>query len=78
MVHGEYHDNEDFVIGAGALGLGIVVAMLGIGAVTVARERAEQPPRGRKLCPDCAEYPRAAANVCPHCGYRFQALSADA
>jgi Uncharacterised protein family UPF0547 len=27
--------------------------------------------RGSKLCPDCAEEVKVAANVCKHCGYRF-------
>jgi Uncharacterised protein family UPF0547 len=27
--------------------------------------------RGLKLCPDCAEDVKGAANVCKHCGHRF-------
>lgn len=29
--------------------------------------------REKKRCPDCAEYVAAEANVCKHCGYRFDA-----
>jgi len=32
---------------------------------------AAAPARTKKTCPDCAESVLAAANVCKHCGYRF-------
>ena len=73
------------VLGLGAPELIVIVIILAIlvalavlvAAVVIAiarrgsREVANVPNHTQKKCPDCAEFVRAEARVCKHCGYRF-------
>lgn len=40
-------------------------------------ERSEQPSRGVKTCPECAEEVKEPARVCRFCGYRFEQTPAE-
>ena len=53
-----------------ALPIAVVACVV---AVVLARKKKErnQPDSAHKKCPDCAEVVLVDANVCRHCGYRF-------
>ncbi|HEY1451663.1 MAG TPA: hypothetical protein VGF47_11985 [Solirubrobacteraceae bacterium] len=75
LFSGEYrtHSVELIAVGIGTW-LAAVVLLLGAArSHLTARKATDWAPRGRKLCPECAEYPKRAARVCRHCGHRFAA-----
>lgn len=69
----------------GSPGISPLIAVLAIGgtmmialfacALAIHRHRLRSAPdwapRGRKVCPVCAEYARERARVCPYCGHPF-------
>jgi hypothetical protein len=55
----------------GAVDLMLVIAFVWAYAVWARRRRCAM----LKTCPDCAERVKAAARVCRHCGFRFNAAS---
>ena len=62
--------------------LAVVVAIIVWIFVTIVRRGngnpASLPSHAQKKCPDCAEFVRAEARVCKHCGYRFDVHSPKA
>lgn len=60
--------DEAYLWGCAALGL-LTAAVLGLVAM---RERQKRIRASWKVCPDCAESVKVAANVCRYCGYRFR------
>jgi cytochrome bd-type quinol oxidase subunit 2 len=71
---GHYEGNRGNVIPFGVISLLVAAMMCSIQAVQYRRDRAQPDwaPRGKRRCPDCAEYPKAEAKVCRYCGYRFR------
>jgi hypothetical protein len=50
-----------------------VSPLLGLIAVAaLPRVESNNPQRGTKLCPKCAETVKLGADVCRHCGYEFK------
>jgi hypothetical protein len=73
LLHGRYDGSKDVIVITGLIGmLGVAGGLIG-GAIGYAaeRRRPDWAPRGKQLCPDCAEYPKKAAKVCRYCGHRF-------
>jgi Uncharacterised protein family UPF0547 len=64
------HQESDKIAGAIVGGVGFS-GVAGYYAIDAAERRA----RSRKQCPDCCETIKAAARVCPFCGYRFNELA---
>jgi hypothetical protein len=62
--------DEAWLQGCAALGL-LTASAIGIVGL---RQRQARISASRKVCPDCAETVKAAANVCRYCGYRFRQL----
>jgi Uncharacterised protein family UPF0547 len=63
--------------GRGGAGGFVIGALFGIFALIyyafVPSKAATAAGADRKPCPQCAEYIGIAAQVCPHCGYKFAA-----
>jgi hypothetical protein len=74
LTHARYRNNVDGLLFlGGSAWLAIFLALAIYGAhLRDEHKRADWAPRGKKLCPDCAEYPKKAARVCRYCGYRFE------
>lgn len=70
---GGYKGNQGDVIPFGIIGLAVVVLFGSLHVIEYRKSRAQPDwaPRGKRRCPDCAEYPKAEAKVCRYCGYRF-------
>jgi Uncharacterised protein family UPF0547 len=54
-------------------GAGVLLALIGGWVMRQTRQVAAAAGVTTKQCPDCAETILAAAHVCKHCGYRFDA-----
>jgi hypothetical protein len=67
---GEYQGDIGKTVVFGSLGWLFTAALI-IGERALAHKKPTWAPRGKKLCPECAEYPKAAARVCRYCGHRF-------
>jgi hypothetical protein len=78
LLEGRYEDNKDAVEITGFIAMGGVAFGLIAGGLFYIGKRTQPDwaPRGKQLCPDCAEYPKATANVCRYCGHRFHPLTA--
>jgi hypothetical protein len=73
LFSGEYKGNSELLILAGSscwLAVAYITTRMTIDQAK-ARKDPNWAPRGKKLCPECAESPKAAARVCRHCGHRF-------
>jgi uncharacterized membrane protein len=75
LFSGEYrtHSFDLIVVGTWTWLVGIALLLRTARGHLIARKAPDWAPRGKKLCPECAEYPKHAARVCRHCGHRFAA-----
>ncbi|HEY4823730.1 MAG TPA: hypothetical protein VIH49_01680 [Solirubrobacteraceae bacterium] len=79
LFSGEYRAHQDELV---SIGVGIWAGAAGLlftaaRAEITARKAPDWAPRGRKFCPECAEYPKRAARVCRHCGHRFAPVAGE-
>jgi hypothetical protein len=76
-VHGSYEEgNQKWLVVLFGVGTLYQISMIVIRNVRdwrQGRAREDWAPRGRKVCPQCAEFPRERARVCPFCGHPFVA-----
>jgi len=70
---GEYKGDPSVTTVFGSFGWLSVLLPVLIVTVAYIKQRKEDTwaPRGKKVCPDCREYPKAAARVCRYCGNEF-------
>lgn len=76
LVDGQDRSDDLFVpfVGFVASAAIAATAIMSVVLMTIARRQPGWAPKGKRLCPDCAEFPKAAASVCRYCGHRFEPL----